>query len=441
MSIMHMAGCASDRASKRALLTPNPDAKRSITEQSNVLFTIEIVNIRDILKYYGEPLVPGILRAVAVAIERLNGCGVVEVVAARRLRCSFPRDQVGGEDALAGSCEDWIRRICHSIALIPFATELGVAHVRLSGCWLVEGAEVAFGGGLLCDSPGAAEGAFGDEMASGEEAVRYRRDMALASKLLCALADLDGNGLGRGGLRIAWRPVVARASCEVLYYQSTVRLDGAACDPWMVRNVLPAVQRLGFGGVVDEVIACGAVAELAADRAVVLSAPISSEGVTGSAWWRRLRARLERQPEMASRLVLEIGETTPLARSSEVGRFCDEVRRLGCLIAVSGFGAGFASVRQLVTVAPDIVKIDCGFVRRSTTSSRDRAILEGLVRLAGAVGSIVVADGVDTLAQAQLAEEVGLAWQQGHFWGEASAYRPWCGSRTPSALSRSRLAS
>ena len=161
------------------------------------------------------------------------------------------------------------------------------------------------------------------------------------------------------------------------------------------------------------------------------AAGVSSVGVIGSAWWARLVRRLDQAPGLAARLVLDISEASALARSGEVGRFCEEARRLGCQIAISDYGAGYASARQLVTIAPDIVKIDCGFVRRSTTSVRDRAVLAGLQQLAAAVARIVVADGVDTFAHARLTDELGLVWQQGYFWGGASAFRPWCGAHAP----------
>ncbi|WP_084584663.1 EAL domain-containing protein [Sphingomonas azotifigens] len=426
MSIGVKQGCACDVATISASLGEFSVPYTACAEIVNVSFTISICNIDDILKAYGVVSADRVAQAVSSVIFRLNGSGAAAVAAGHQIQVTFPQDRLPEADSLAQACEAWIRHVCRSVALIPFWTEWGVVHVWLSAQWSaqVNGVEECGGDGLL--------GFSGDSVPDpGEGAARYRRDMAVASKLLCVLARAGAGGLDGGALRIVWQPVVARASCEVLYYQSTVRFEEAIGDPWLARNALAVVERVGFGGIIDEIVVEATVAELQADPTVMLSASISSVGVVCSSWWARLARRLEQEPEIAARLVLEISETAALARSAEVGRFCDKARRLGCKIAISDFGAGFASVRQLVAIGPDIVKIDCGFVRRSMTSPRDRAVLAGLRQLAAAVARIVVADGVDTFAHAQLTDELGLAWQQGHFWGSASTCRPWCAARAP----------
>lgn len=433
MSVKNEGGCTCAATAKSIPMPSFMAIDRGCAGKDNVSFTIKIGNIGDILKAYGVVSAVRVVQAVSSVISRLDGRGTVEVVDGHQLLVSFSRDRLADGVDLRDVCEGWLRHVCRSVALVPFWTEWGVVHVWLSGRW------------SATDADGEAVGSdwlfsFAEESAvePGEGAARYRRDMVVASKLLCALARAEGGGLDGGALRIVWRPVVERASCEVLYYQATVRFEEAVGDPWLARNALAVVERIGFGGIIDEIVVRATVAELEGDPDVVLSAAVSSVGVVRSAWWASLAGRLERRPEIAARLVLEISESAALARSIEVGRFCNEARRLGCRVAISDFGAGFASVRQLVTITPDIVKIDCGFVRRSTTSSRDREILAGLRHLAGAIAAIVVADGVDTFAQAQLADELGLAWQQGHFWGNASTCRPWCGAR-PSVQSRPAL--
>ncbi|RSV32956.1 EAL domain-containing protein [Sphingomonas sp. ABOLE] len=432
MSIRHEHGCASEGAPASADIEKCTEASIRCAENESVSFTVKICNINEILKSYGAVSAARVARAVCSVISRLEVGGVPELGADHSICLTLPRARLADAGSLSDACRGWSRRVCRSVALVPFWTEWGVVHVWLAAEWsaLVDGVEARGADGM--------SGFSGDAVTDpGEGASRYRRDMAVASKLLCMLARAGEDGLGGGALRIAWRPVVARASCEVLYYQSTVRLEEAVADAWLARNVLAAVERIGFRGIIDEIVVGATVAELEAEASVVLSASISSVGVVGSAWWAQLTRRLERAPAIAARLVLEVGEGTALARSAEVGRFCEEARRLGCRVAITDFGAGYASVRQLVAIAPDIVKIDRGFVRRSTTSPHDREVLTGLRQLAAAVARIVVADGVDTLAQAKLSEELGLVWQQGHFWGRASTCRPWWGGARVGAV-RSR---
>lgn len=439
MSIELIAGCTGKLALDTDELPKFSLKSQGLSDSINVLFTIAICNSENVLKSYGADALQQVLHAVSSVVSRLDGVGVAEIGADRRIRVSFPRERFDGGAALAVACEDWLRLVCRSVPLIPFWTHRGVVHVWLSGRWSVsagdgEAEAEASGSSWLFDFSA------GVSVASEEAATRYRRDMALASRLLCAVADVEGRGLKGGALRIVWRPVLARRSSEVLYYESVALFEEAAGDLRLARNTPALVERLGFGAILDEIVVAATVAELEADPSIVLSASISSVVGARDWWWGRFAARLARSPDVAARLVLEIGEATALAAGDEVRRFCGEARSLGCRIAIGGFGAGFASVRQLVTIAPDVVRIDRGFVRRSTTSSRDRAVLAGLGQLAAAIAAIVVADGVDTVAQAQLADEIGLAWQQGHFWGGASLSRPWRGARAQAAAAAAAAA-
>jgi EAL domain-containing protein (putative c-di-GMP-specific phosphodiesterase class I) len=391
-----------------------------------VRIELKIGNGGDILRSCGNIGLRRIAQAIRSVIAQLaDGAVAIEVSDRGYLSLRLPQVRFPDDVPLAVACEEWIRLVCRSVPLIPIWTEWGVLHVWLSGRWSIESAD----GGRVDGSDWLFEFPGDSVVDSEQSAERYRRDMAAASKVLGALGAADGAGPMVETLRIVWRPVVANGSDGVLYYQSVARFDEGRGEPRLPWNELAAVERIGFGDLIDENVVNAVVTELEADPSVVLSARISSLGAISGWWWGRVVARLEGRPELAARLVLEISEAAALAKGAEVGHFCAEARRLGCRIAIGDFGAGFASVRQLVTIVPDIVKIDGGFVRRASASSRDRAILAGLAQLAAAVAPVVVAEGADTLAHARLAAEVGLGWQQGHFWGSPSICRPWRGVR------------
>ncbi len=423
MCVVQTAGYTSNTDGGGAFLADHlfryPDA-------INGKFTLSLGNSDAISCAFGPSSMQQVVAAMCAILQRL-GEGRANVLAeegGRRISVTFLEAPGEARAQPAGAGEDWIRLVCRSIPLIPIWTDQGVVHVRLScrtgrddGAGPAGGMDFAPGIGAV-PLPNAA---------------RYRRDMALASPLLCQLAGADGAASSGGSLRTLWRPVVSRGSGEILYYQSLSEGDADGPDPHRAREGLAAIERIGFGDLLDEIAVNAAIAELDAEPQLVLSAAISSVGVVRSWWWQQLAARLERRPDLAVRLILEVSEGAAMVKQAELVGFCNEVRRLGCTIAIAAFGAGFASVRQLVTIAPDIVKIDSGFIRRSTTSPRDAAILARLAQLAAAVGATVVADGIDTGAQADLAAELGLDWQQGHFWGAASACRPWRGRSDPRA--------
>ena len=105
-------------------------------------------------------------------------------------------------------------------------------------------------------------------------------------------------------------------------------------------------------------------------------------------------------------------------------KFIDRMRGLGCRFALDDFGCGFASVRHLMALSPQFVKIDKVFLRCATQGARQRELFKRLVGLAGALGATIIAEGVETEAQSELAFEAGCDWQQGYLWGAPSLSRP-----------------
>ena len=75
-------------------------------------------------------------------------------------------------------------------------------------------------------------------------------------------------------------------------------------------------------------------------------------------WWDEIKERLRCAPDLARRLVVEITETAAIPDISDAARLVSDLRRVGCRVAIDDLDAGFASVRQLLALAPDIVKIE-----------------------------------------------------------------------------------
>jgi EAL domain-containing protein (putative c-di-GMP-specific phosphodiesterase class I) len=69
----------------------------------------------------------------------------------------------------------------------------------------------------------------------------------------------------------------------------------------------------------------------------------------------------------------------------------------------------------------DYVKVDGHYVTRSVESARDRGFVSAMVDLAAAVGAKVIAERVETEAQATLMRELGVGYGQGFLFGRPGA--------------------
>ena len=94
------------------------------------------------------------------------------------------------------------------------------------------------------------------------------------------------------------------------------------------------------------------------------------------------------------------------------------LRDLGIRLAVDDAGAGYASLTHIVTLAPDIIKIDRGLVTDIDTDRARRALVMAVVLYATEIGTTtVIAEGVETAAELAALTLLGVDAAQGYFIG------------------------
>ena len=84
-------------------------------------------------------------------------------------------------------------------------------------------------------------------------------------------------------------------------------------------------------------------------------------------------------------------------------------------MAIDDAGAGFASLRHTLRIAPDIVKLDLSLTRDIDTDRAKRALAAALVSFAEEVGSALVAEGIETAGELQTLRDLGVGYGQGFF--------------------------
>jgi EAL domain-containing protein (putative c-di-GMP-specific phosphodiesterase class I) len=93
------------------------------------------------------------------------------------------------------------------------------------------------------------------------------------------------------------------------------------------------------------------------------------------------------------------------------------IRDLGISISLDDFGTGYSSLSHLRRFPINYLKIDRSFVDEVLTNVDDRAIVSAIIGMAQNLGLQVVAEGVETLEQANFLREKGCDFAQGYFYG------------------------
>lgn len=117
---------------------------------------------------------------------------------------------------------------------------------------------------------------------------------------------------------------------------------------------------------------------------------------------------------------LEVTETVFLGRGAEsVHRALAVLSSAGIKIALDDFGTGYASLRHLKQFPIDIIKIDRSFVSDMNNDPGDEAIVRGVINLGQNLGIKVVAEGIETQAQAEHLTKLGCNYGQGFLFSKA----------------------
>lgn len=123
----------------------------------------------------------------------------------------------------------------------------------------------------------------------------------------------------------------------------------------------------------------------------------------------------------ASRLELEITESSIMTDPTRALRNLDALHALGVHLAIDDFGTGYSSLAYLKRLPVQTLKIDNSFVRNMLEDSQDELIVNSTIHLAHNLGLTVVAEGVENEALLARLSEMGCDEAQGYFIGRPMA--------------------
>jgi PAS domain S-box-containing protein len=119
----------------------------------------------------------------------------------------------------------------------------------------------------------------------------------------------------------------------------------------------------------------------------------------------------------ADRVVVELTEHVDVGDYDGFASKLGPLRQAGGQIAIDDFGAGYASLRHILKVRPDWIKLDISLVERIHESSVAHALASSLITFADEVGVRVIAEGIETVEELDALVEIGFRYGQGFYFG------------------------
>lgn len=127
---------------------------------------------------------------------------------------------------------------------------------------------------------------------------------------------------------------------------------------------------------------------------------------------------LERYSSDTSRVVFELLEDESVKDFAVIKRFIQKVKKLGVMIAIDDFGAGYSNFERLLEFEPDILKIDGSLIKNIANDIYSRNIVETIVSFAKKQNIITIAEFVENEEIFNILYNLGVDYSQGYYFGE-----------------------
>jgi len=209
-------------------------------------------------------------------------------------------------------------------------------------------------------------------------------------------------------LRVHLQPVVDTRTGAVWGLEALARFPGhpqPGPAAWF-----EAALRAGWGPALETVALCGALDvldRLPADLAMTVN-------LSASALLRPDVATLllDASP---GRLVVEITEHEPVQDYPELVGVLAVLRAAGVRLAIDDFGAGHSSLRHVLQLAPDVVKLDLSITHDVHVDAHRQALVEAMVAFCARIGALVIAEGVEEAGELATLIDLGVELAQGWY--------------------------
>lgn len=217
--------------------------------------------------------------------------------------------------------------------------------------------------------------------------------------------------LAQDRLELYAQPIVDVETGETVRHELLSRLverDGTVVT---AGEFVPAAEEHGLVVEID-CLAISLGARLAADSHP-LQLNLSARSIAEPRVLRAFRDELERSGADPSLIVIELTETALMQDEGAAELFIDEVKALGCKLALDDFGSGYGGFTYLKRLPVDFLKIDQEFVRDLATDEASRHVVGAVVSLARGFGQQTIAEGVESQDTLRVLEQLGVDFAQG----------------------------
>jgi diguanylate cyclase (GGDEF)-like protein len=387
------------------------------SHKTMALFFVDLDHFKEVNDTHGHQIGDELLVAVA---ERLTGM----------LRPGDTLARMSGDEFLI-LCED-LEDASDAETILARIDEVLTAPFELSAAELTMTASI----GSAVAAPG--EKAAGQLIHHADLAMYRMKHRAVGTRNVLNVAAVNApgqrNGLGaalagaseRGELHLDYQPIVDTADGRLNGVEALLRWNHPSRGVVPPSLVIPVAEQSGEIGEIGR----WALRQAWSDQQtwkrtrsddLAVSVNISAHQLLAAGFADMVATVLLSGSTDPRLLTLEVTESVLVHDSARAAVVLKALKEIGVMLALDDFGAGNASLRQIMDYPIDTIKVDRAFVADLAPDTASETIVTTVVQLAHGLGKTVVSEGVETLEQYQALTRLGTDACQGFYFARPMA--------------------
>ena len=260
----------------------------------------------------------------------------------------------------------------------------------------------------------AIEGAHRVRVFSAEQNAGFLRRFRLVNEFGDALSD-DSQ------LRLVFQPKVELATGRCIGAEALLRWRHPELGEVPPGEFFPVIEQTSLARAttrwVVERALCQAASWHRAGLAQQVAVNVSAVNLLEPDFCAWVLARLRAHELDPGALAIEITESALMSKRQLAAATLESLAAGGVQLAIDDFGTGYSSLAYLQSMPAKAIKIDQSFIRGLDQDERKRALVTTMIKLAHDLGEVVVAEGVETAAEAGFLRGAGCDQVQGYLYG------------------------
>jgi len=232
--------------------------------------------------------------------------------------------------------------------------------------------------------------------------------------------------LERQQICVLYQPITRLASNQLAGFEALLRWDHPTRGRLAPEDFIPLAEESGLIVELGSYVLNQALEEAANWHRVLprdrdplfVSVNVSSRQLFRQDMVQEIRLMLARESVPRGTLKLEITESLAMENPERAVEILTWLKTYGASLALDDFGTGYSSLSYLHRFPFDIIKVDRSLVHDTAVNEQTPLILRSVVALAHELGKEVVAEGVETQADASYLRSIGCEFGQGFYYGE-----------------------